>query len=449
MFMSQRISMEQKQTLIMTPQLQQAIQLLQYSTQELGEFIEEEIKSNPILEVDATESKTEKSQLQDSKVWEQYMAQGQHSYDSEYNVDADPTDYNYENFVTAQPTLSEHLLSQFNLISLEPLEIEIGEFLIGCLDESGFLCISIDDVIQTLNIDELKVLKILELIQTLDPIGVGARDLKESLIIQSRFYYGNQPLIEEIIQKHLDDLGKNKIKQIANKLKVQPGDVQKAADLIKTLNPRPAANFSTGCETKYLEPDVFIQKIGEEYVVVMNDNAAPRLKINSYYQNILKKFKTGEEAREFLEKKLNSALWLIKSIEQRRMTIYRIVETIVELQRPFLDQGIKHLQPMVLSEVAEKIEVHESTVSRATKNKYVQTPQGIFELKFFFSSGISSDSGDGLSSVSVKEIINEMVKEEDPKKPLSDQKISELIEKKGYTISRRTVAKYRDELGIP
>ncbi|MCK4257826.1 MAG: RNA polymerase factor sigma-54 [Halanaerobiales bacterium] len=449
MFLSQRISLEQKQTLIMTPQLQQAIQLLQYSALELGEYIEEELKSNPVLETSIEESKEEKFQTEENNFWDNYIKKSDLSFDSENKIDSDLKDYNYENFVTAQPTLSEHLLLQFNLTINNPNELEIGEFLIGCLDANGFLSIPIDEMAQSLNVTNLDILKILEIIQTLDPIGVAARDLKESLMIQSKFYYGEMPLVEKIIQNHLDELGRNKIKEIAHKLKVQPQEIQKATDLIKTLNPRPAMNFSTGCETKYLKPDVFIQKVEEDYVVIMNDNTVPRLKINSYYRSILKKFKSGEETREFLEKKLNSALWLIKSIEQRRMTIYRIVETLIELQRPFLDCGIKHLQPMVLSEVAEKIDVHESTVSRATTNKYVQTPQGIFELKFFFNSGISGTSGDGLSSVSVKKIINDLIKEEDSTKPLSDQKISELIGKRGYTISRRTVAKYRDELRIP
>lgn len=449
MMLSQRIALEQKQTLIMTPRLQQAIQLLQFSTIELTQFLQEELKSNPILEAELEEPKEEKLDFEEENVWEEYLANTDYSFNLERGIDRDSEAVNYENFITTQPTLEEHLQSQFTLLTHDPIELMIGEYVVGSLDEKGFLSIPLEIIRQLLQVELPKLMKVIKLIQTLDPIGVGARDLKESLILQSKYHYGDLPLVEAIIQDHLEDLGENRLKNIARDIKVPVSEVQQAADLIKTLTPRPAANFSTTCETKFLEPDVFIQKIGEEYVVVMNDQVTPQLRINHYYQQILQSFESGEEAKEFLEKKLNSALWLIKSIEQRRMTIYRIVETLVEMQQPFLEKGIKHLQPMTLNEVAEKIEVHESTVSRATANKYVQTPHGIFELKFFFNSGISSSGGDGLASVSVKEIIHELIQAENPTKPVSDQKISEMIQEKGYCISRRTVAKYRDELGIP
>lgn len=448
--LSQRITIEQKQTLIMTPRLQQAIQLLQYSTVELTQFIDEELKSNPILDAELEEPRAEKLDVEEANVWEDYLATKDFGPTFERGHEERAIDdINYENFVSAQPTLSEHLLAQFALLVRDKASLAIGEYLIGNLDERGFLSISPEMAADALDTNLPKVFEVLKTIQTLDPVGVGACNLVESLLIQSRTLYGEATLVEEIIQHHLEDLGENRIKQIAARLKVTPVEVQQAADLIKNLNPRPAASFSTGQETRYLEPDVFIQKVGEDYVIVMNDQALPRLRINAYYQRILKNFQSGEEAREYLEKKFNSALWLIRSIEQRRMTIYRIVEAIVEMQRPFLEQGLKYLQPLTLNQVAERIEVHESTVSRATANKYVQTPHGIFELKFFFNSGIASDEGDGLASVGVQRIIKELIAAEDPTKPLSDQQITELIGEKGYTISRRTVAKYRDELGLP
>ncbi|AZR72275.1 RNA polymerase sigma-54 factor [Anoxybacter fermentans] len=449
MILSQHLAIEQKQTLIMTPRLQQAIQLLQFSTLELNQYIQEELKSNPILEVEIDEPMEEELELDEADFLEDYLAYIDYSFELKQSLERDPEEYNYENYITIKPTLTEYLLSQFNLLIHDPVELEIGEYLIGSLDERGFLSIPIEAVSEALGVEVPRVMAVLKKIQTLDPIGVGARNLVESLIIQCRYLYGDLPLVEQIIKDFLYDLGENRIKQIANKLKVSPTEVQKAADLIKTLNPRPAANFSTNYTTGYLEPDVFIQKVGNDYIVVMNEQTQPHLKINSYYQKILKNSKSDKNVREFLTKKLNSALWLIKCIEQRRMTIYRIVETLVELQRPFLDYGIKYLQPMTLNEVAERIQVHESTVSRATANKYVQTPHGIFELKFFFNSGISGGNGDGLASVSVKEIIQELIQGEDPTKPLSDRKIAELIKERGYSISRRTVAKYRDELGIP
>lgn len=446
--LSQRITIEQKQTLIMTPRLQQAIQLLQLSSIELSQFMEEELKSNPILEAEI-EQPEEKIEMEEENIWDDYLANTDYAFNQERGMERSQDEVNYENFISAQPNLTEYLLSQFTLLTNDKEELVIGEYLIGCLDERGFLGVTPDEVSETLEVDPIKVMQVLQKVQCMEPVGIGAQNLVESLIIQSKYHYGNAPLVEAIIQNHLEELGDNRIKQIAAKLKVTPTEVQQAADLIKRLNPRPAAGYATDCEARYIEPDVYIQKVGEDYVVVMNDLAIPRLRINSYYQKILKSFESGEEAREYLEKKLNSALWLIKSIEQRRMTIYRIVETIVEMQRPFLDHGIKYLQPMTLNEVAERIEVHESTVSRATANKYVQTPRGIFELKFFFNSGIASDAGDGLASVGVKEIIQELIKGEDQCHPLSDQQIAEMIESRGYTISRRTVAKYRDELGMP
>ncbi len=452
MMLSQRISIEQKQTLIMTPRLQQAIQLLQFSTLELSQYIEDELKSNPILEVDeesSPEDKCETTDEKDNNLWEEYLENSRYSSDMRPEIDYNVTETNYENFVAIKPCLTEFVLSQFNLLTNDREELEIGEYLIGSLDEQGFLSITPERASQLLEVSIVKVMKVIKMVQSLEPVGIGARNLIESLIIQSKYHYGDLPLVEEIIYNHLEELSENHIKQIASKLKVTPGEIQQVADIIKTLNPRPAALFTSDQETKYLEPDVFIQKVGDEYVVIMNDQTVPRLRINAYYQKIMANMQNGEEAREFLEKKLNSALWLIKSIEQRRMTIYRIVETMVELQKPFLDKGIKHLQPMTLNEVAERIGVHESTVSRATANKYVQTPYGIYELKFFFNSGISSNDGEGIASVGVKEIIQELIRGEDAIKPLSDQKIAEIIEERGFSISRRTVAKYRDELEIP
>lgn len=446
--LSQRITLEQKQTLIMTPRLQQAIQLLQLSSLELSQFMEEELKSNPILEAEA-EEREEKIDMEEENIWDDYLANTDYAFHQERGMERSQEDMNYESVISAQPTLQEYLLSQFTLLTNDQDELAVGEYLIGSLDERGFLSVTLEEVSEIMDVNLSTVFRTMQMIQSLEPVGIGARNLIESLLIQSKFHYGDAPLLEQIISHHLEDLGENRIKRIAARLKVTPTEIQRAFDLIKRLNPRPAAGYTGQPEARYIEPDVFIQKVGDDYVVVMNDTATPRLRINSYYQKILKSFDSGEEAREYLEKKLNSAIWLIKSIEQRRMTIYRIVETIVEMQRPFLDRGIKYLQPMTLNEVAEQIEVHESTVSRATANKYVQTPRGIFELKFFFNSGISGEYGDGLASVSVKEIIQELIKEEDSCHPWSDQQIGEMIEARGYTISRRTVAKYRDELGIP
>lgn len=450
MFLSQRINLEQKQTLIMTPRLQQAIKLLQFSTFELNQYIENELNTNPILDREeaGSEVSTEAVEGLDANLWAEYLENNRYSALGN-KIDYNYQEINYENFITSKPSLTEYLLTQFNLLTNDFERLKIGEYLIYSLDEKGFLSISPELASESLGIELAQVKEVLQMIQSLDPIGIGAQNLVESLIIQSKFHFGEQTLIEKIIQDHLIDLSENRIKQIAVQLSTSPIQVQKAADLIKTLNPRPAAKFFDHQGIKFLEPDIFIEKVDGEYIVVMNDQNTPRLRINAYYEKVLKDIEAGKEAKEFLEKKLNSALWLIKSIEQRRMTIYRIVETLVKKQRAFLDHGLKHLQPMTLHEIAEEIEVHESTVSRATANKYAQTPYGIFELKFFFNSGITKKNGEGLASVSVQKIIQELVEKEPQDKPLSDQKIAEKIQERGYSISRRTVAKYRDELGIP
>lgn len=450
MILSQRINLEQKQTLIMTPRLQQAIQLLQFSTFELNQYVENELKTNPILDREEESEISAEGSVEglDANLWAEYLENNRYSALGN-KIDYNYQEVNYENFVTLKPNLTEYLLAQFNLLTNDSEKVKIAEYLICSLDEKGFLSISPELASESLKVDLVQVREVLQMIQGLDPIGIGAKDLVESLILQSRYHFGEQALLEKIIQDYLIDLSENRIKQIAVQLSTSPIQVQKAADLIKTLNPRPAAKFFDRQDIKFLEPDVFIEKVEGEYVVMMNDQSIPRLRINSYYQKVLRDIEAGQEAKEFLEKKLNSALWLIKSIEQRRMTIYRIVETVVKMQRAFLDHGLKHLQPMTLNEIAEQVGVHESTVSRATANKYVQTPYGIFELKFFFNSGITKKNGEGLASVSVQKIIKEIVQKEAADKPLSDQKIAEEIQKKGYSISRRTVAKYRDELGIP
>lgn len=448
MFLSQRITVEQKQKLVMTPKLQQAIKLLQFSSLELNEYIEQEVNTNPVLEVEQEKPKEEELKMEDREAFEEHLAYDDYSpgYDCGY-AGGSKDEITYENFISEAPTLSEYLLDQFKLLTQDDEEQAIGEYLIDSLDDRGFLTIPLEEVSEHFEVEEKEIVKIVKMIQTLDPVGIGATDLIDSLLIQAREIYGDQPLVEKIIRDHLEQLGQNKIKKIAKKLKKSPAEVQRAADLITTLNPSPAADFSTDHNTKFLEPDIFIHQVGDEYVVEMNDKITPRLIISRYYQNLLKR-SAEEDTQEFLEKKINSALWLIKCIEQRRMTIYQIVNTLVEMQEPFLNKGVKYLQPMTLNEVAEKIEVHESTVSRATDNKYVQTPHGIYELKFFFNSGISG-KGEGLASVSVKQIIQELIETENATKPLSDRKIADIIKDKGYSISRRTVAKYRGELGIP
>ncbi|SJZ41622.1 RNA polymerase factor sigma-54 [Selenihalanaerobacter shriftii] len=446
------ISMEQKQELVMTPKLQQAIELLQLSRLELNNRLEKELLENPVLEL--AEDGMEEAEVEEPEDefedldWEDYFVDSSSDYSNYYNQDED--EYNYENFISASLTLEEHLSNQLQMLRLTPKERKIGEYIIGSLDSNGFLDVSVDKLANELQVDRKKVVAILNEIQQFDPVGIAARDLQDSLNIQSEVLTlgKDKGLIKEIIDDYFELLSKNKVKKLAKKLSITPQHSQELVDLIKTLNPCPAKQFEKEGDTKYIEPDLILEKVSGEYIVTMNQSTTSNLRISAYYQKLLKKFKSDTEAKDYLKEKIDSALWLIKSIEQRRMTIYRIAKVIAELQQEFLEKGFKYLRPLTMQDVADEIDMHESTVSRATTQKYIQTPHGLFELKFFFSSGIKAKNGRSLSSVSIKKMIEEIVTNEDVTKPLSDQKIADRLTDLGAEVSRRTVAKYRNELGI-
>lgn len=453
MELTPRINLEQKQELVMTPKLQQAIELLQLSKMELNNRLEKELLQNPVLELTEEESREpEKEELEEEfgdLDWEDYFVDSSSNYVSKY--DRDEEDYNYENFISASLTLEEYLLNQLQMLRLTDKEREIGEYIIGFLDNDGFLDTSVVDLAGELDVPEEQVAKVLTKVQQIEPVGIAARDLQEALLIQvDNLELGKRKeLVKKIIKDYFELLSKNKIKKIAKRLNIKPRESQNLVDLIKKLNSSPADHLINEGETKYIEPDLIVEKVEGKYVVTMDQGTAPKLRINSYYQKLLRKFDSDEKAREYLQEKIDSALWLIKSIEQRRLTIYRIAREIVELQRDFLEKGLKYLRPMTMQDIADRIEMHESTVSRATTQKYIQTPQGLFELKFFFSSEIKAKDGRVRSSVSVKKMIEEIIAGEDVAKPLSDQKIADELKRLGAKISRRTVAKYRNELGIP
>ena len=288
----------------------------------------------------------------------------------------------------------------------------------------------------------------MRIIQSFEPAGVGARNLQECLMIQVEQRNIQTPKIKEFIQNHLKDLAEARYSKIAEALGISLTEVQELKDIVLTLDPKPGRNFSSVNDTQYIVPDATVKKVDDEYVVIMNDTITPRLSINAYYRSLLS-VENNESISKFLTHRLDSALWLIKSIEQRRQTLYNVIKSIVEVQREFLDYGITYLKPLTLKNIADKIGVHESTVSRAVNGKYVQTPRGVFELKFFFKNGLDNINGSATSSESIKKMIKEMVASENPYRPLSDQKLADLLKKKGIIISRRTVAKYREEIGIP
>ncbi|HLV09332.1 MAG TPA: RNA polymerase factor sigma-54, partial [Halanaerobiales bacterium] len=413
------LNLEQKQQLIMTPRLQMAIELLQFSSLELKEYIDEELKENPLLERDSMEYDGKEG--------------------TDYAVNSEQEGVDYENFISYKPNLLEHLENQLYLV-LKGDEIKIGKYIIGNLDEHGFLTIDLEEIARKLKQPFERVKSVLKRVQELDPAGIAADGIQEALLIQLDFLMLDTRLARIIIGEFFDDLTAQNYTKILKKINADKKQIKGAINLIKTLNPYPAAGFSRSEDIKYIAPDLTVKKIKGKFVIVSNENLSPVLRINKYYYNLLRK--KSNEAREFLQKRYRSALWLIRSIEQRRLTIYRIAEAIIKKQEKFLYRGIKFMSPMTMQEIADMLDIHESTVSRATTEKYIQTPQGLFELKFFFNRGVNN-----LSSVSIKAIISDLIHEENPCKPLSDSAIVSLLrESRGVELSRRTVAKYRNEL---
>lgn len=461
------LNLEQTQKLVMTPGLCQAINVLQLTSMELSTFIERQLEENPLLELREEEvegegeldagtrlREKEKEKQENGFNWEEYF-EDYPPKDREHRANRqdhwlDWQENSYDKFLSKAPTLSEHLLSQLNLTKSCPKDRLIGEYLIGNIDNKGYLRVSLTDAAGQLHIDASDVERMLKIIQSFDPAGIGARNLQECLLIQIKQLDLKNKLLEELVKGHLVDLAKGRLTCIAHKLGVTIREVQETADLLKTLDPKPARNFASVNDTCYIVPDVVLEKVNGEYVILVNDVDVPRISINATYRAALRKDQHIDAGtRRFVESKLNAAVWLIRSIEQRRMTLYKVASCLVELQRGFLDHGIKYLKPLNLKTVAETIGVHESTVSRATSNKYIQTPRGVFEMKCFFSTGLSSTVGAKASAGSTKKLLQEIITAEDKKYPLNDQKIVEQLQQKGIKISRRTVAKYRDELGIP
>ena len=451
------ISQEQTQKLVMTPELRLAIKILQLSTVELVEYIDEQLIENPVLEVleEAAEHDTHEEQqvepvAEEGKFdidWEQFFDD---TGDTKRNgaVNRDQEGVRYDNFIAEMPTLQDHLLFQLVIAKMQANEKRVGEFFIGNIDDNGYLQCSSDEAALQCSVPFAVAEKVLSIIQSLDPAGVGARDLRECLLIQYEQMDLNNDLLKAVICDHLPELADGKIMKVAKKMGVSLIDIQTAVDNLKLLEPKPGRKFSPADCTRYIVPDIVVEKVDGEYIILVNDTSAPRLTVNPFYRNMVRSGTPDQEGRKFLEAKLNSALWLVKSIEQRRGTLYKVAKCIVEFQRNFLEHGVKSLKPMNLKHVAEVTGLHESTVSRATANKYMQTPRGVVEIRFFFSGGISDFHGSSVSAEAIKKTIRETIDAEDPKKPLSDQKIAEMLQAKDVDISRRTVAKYRDEMGI-
>lgn len=461
------LNLSQRPALIMTQRLQQALKLLQVPTLELQAILKQEIMQNPMLEeVDelmenediAKEDSPEETANEEAEEpseddpidWSDYIQDG---LDRTYIPQSEVNPEFLEKVPVTRTTLAESLLEQLHFLSLSDEHMRIAEFLVGSLDERGYLSTSLQDVSQATgrSLEELE--RVLCVIHALEPVGVGARDLRECLLIQLDAKSQKDTLVWRLIHDQFDNLVNRRFPEIARNLKCTVEEVQAAADEVATLNPKPGLEVSAE-DPKYVVPDLIVERVDDEYIVLLNDRNVPRLRISSAYESVLRDRKNsdkgtpGGDTRAYIQNKLNSARWLIQTIEQRRRTMIKVMNCIIREQREFFDKGIAFLRPLTLQQVARQIDMHESTVSRVCSGKYVQTPRGVFELKFFFSSGLETEDGEDISARTAKDIIKTLIEEEDKKEPLSDQRIAELLHEKGLRIARRTVAKYREQLSI-
>jgi RNA polymerase sigma-54 factor len=475
MALEQKLHLKLSQKLIMTPSLQQAIKLLQLSKLELQEVLNQELLENPLLEegneetkaeeaeADAQETKTEteeeakaaelpKEKDKDSFEEIDYDAYFQDYIEYGYNprMSEEHEEFPIENTLTRPPNLTDHLTWQLAMSDASPRIKEIGQFIIGNIDEDGYLRASEEEIVAAGSYSAEEVQQAIRAIQSLDPIGVGARDLRECLLLQLQFLEVDNPLVEAIVRDHWEMFMQRHFVQLAKTLSIDMRTLEGIVEVIKHLDPKPGRKYSNE-RAIYVEPDVYVQKVGDEYVIVLNEDGMPKLRINSSYRSMLNSIdsKQDGETVNYIKDKIRSAVWLIKSLDQRQRTIYKVAESIVKHQREFLEKGIDYLRPLVLRDVADDIQMHESTVSRVVSNKYMHTPRGLFLMKYFFHSGIDSDTGEDISSLTVKKKIQSYIDGEDPRKPLSDSKIMKILNDEGINIARRTVAKYRDELNIP
>ncbi|MFH2063812.1 MAG: RNA polymerase factor sigma-54 [Pseudomonadota bacterium] len=458
------------QQLIMTPQLQMAIKLLQLSRLEMVDMISQELENNPALEefqdppednpaekqAELSSIDTNTSELKEVRVEENIQSDIDWSnYLDEYNTPG-RTNYEterreapaYETFISSKKSLKDHLLWQLLMIMPTDVEEQVGSLIIGNLNRDGYLEISVEEIAETSKQPVGMVEHILKMLQTFDPIGICARDLKECLLIQARHLGLDDSTVVEIIKNHIKHLENKNYKAICKALKINIREVISAVNVIKMLEPKPGREYSDD-EPQYISPDIYVYKYEDEFVIILNDDGMPKLRINPYYKKAVSRGeKIESKTKDYLQDKMRSAAWLIRSIHQRQKTIYKVMESILRFQKDFFDKGISHLKPMVLRDVAQDIEMHESTISRVTTNKYAYTPQGIFELKYFFNSSISRVHGDAIASTSVQDKIRKLIESEDTRKPYSDDKIAKLLKEANIDIARRTVAKYREMLGV-
>ncbi|MDR2163811.1 MAG: RNA polymerase factor sigma-54 [Clostridiales Family XIII bacterium] len=481
MHLGYELKVEQRQTLSMTPELIQAIKILQYNIQELNEYVDEQLLSNPFLEMDsgtkdeegrveaedavpvsprekdgmsrAGDDHTEEKRREDFD-WQEYL-QAQEYDDVSYSQPGSymsdrPDDISiYAQSRLAGVTLIEHLTTQLLFSGVDGESYEIGQYIIESLDDNGYMTLTQQEIAENCGVSQDEVEKVISVIRTFDPAGVCASCLSECLLMQLDILGVSDKTVIRIISEHIEDLASNRLALIAKKCGLKKEEAQRIADTIRCLEPKPGRSFYSGTDAHFIIPDVIVEHTTGGYSVIVNNDETPRLIINPYYRRILRSEDKASGTAQFLSRRLNSAMWLIKSIDQRKDTIRRVAEAVVAHQSEFLERGSKHLRPLTLKMIADEIGMHESTVSRAVNGKYMQTPRGVFEIKYFFASGTTSGGADQVASGGIKAYIDELIKSEDPISPISDQSIADKLHMRGIDVSRRTVAKYRDEMGVP
>ncbi|MCC3379069.1 RNA polymerase factor sigma-54 [Paenibacillus farraposensis] len=424
------LQQEQAFRLVMTPELRQAITILQYSSADLMSYLHEQADENPIIDLTEIDMSIERI-----------------NNEEEHSPRKNDNPVDILDFVSnPADNLYRHLKAQLGMVrGLSKLQQMIAMFLIGNLNDKGYLELEVNTVAGILGVPTEEVENILALIQGFEPAGIAARSLEECLLLQLRYAGNDDVYLEEVVRHHMVNLSCNRIQKIADALGIDIREAQQITNQIRKLNPCPGAAFAP-CEHQYHIADISVEKSKNDYIATVNDITVPRVGINPFYQRMLREQGMGKE-KQFLHEKMNTALWLIHSLEQRRLTLMRVAQAIVDRQQEFFEHGVHYLKPMTQKEVAEITGLHESTISRAVSNKYIQTPRGLFELKYFFTSALGSKDGDATSSESAKMRIKQIIDDEEKRKPFSDQAITELLAKEGLELSRRTVAKYREELG--
>ena len=442
--MKNNLNFSIQQKTIITPQLRQAIEVLQLSAQELQDMIQEEFLENPVLEFD-TDKKDDIEEKYDNTTiniedFNKYLNENILSetfYQDKY--------YNFEAIVTNKISLQEHLINQLELHNISADSHKIAEYLIGNIDDNGYLNTTVNDVAERFNMSIAKVEQVLKLIQGFEPDGIGAQNLQECLLIQAKTRENKNMIAIKIIEEYWNDIVGYKIKNIAKKLSCHTGEIEQAIDFIKTLNPKPGITYNQE-SVQYVVPDVVVKKVDDDFVVLVNDYGIPRLMINDSYKKISENIDI--DTKKYLNNKFTAALSLMKSIEQRRNTLAKVMKQIVEDQHEFFESGANFLKPLTMRVIAEEVEIHESTVSRAVANKYADTPYGIMYIRNFFIGNILNNNNEEIATTKIKKIIKEIIMTENHAKPWADQDICEKLESYEINISRRTVAKYREQMGI-